>query len=47
MNIHDSQDSREGGGHLFNSSLALPSLALCKHLDISWVITAESSHVGT
>ena len=41
-NTHDSQDSREGEGYLFNSSLPLqPSLH--RQLDISCVITAESS----
>ena len=40
MNIYDSQDTREGGGYLFNSSLPLPPVS--KHiLDISQAITTE------
>ena len=37
----------EGGGHFLNSSLRLHLLH--RHLDISWVITAESSplHIGS
>ena len=39
-NIHDSQDGR-GRGRLFLQLLSITST--CRYLDISWVITAESS----
>ena len=40
MNIHNLWDGRGRGGYYFDSSLFYP---LHRHLDISWVITAESS----
>ena len=39
-NIHDSQDGR-GRGRLFLQLLSITST--CRYLDISWVITTESS----